>query len=165
MGVRGPVPLPANVHALRGNPSKIPAHKLADGIHPNTKLPRAPDHLLPAAKTEWRRIGRELVALGVVSEIDRAALSVYCQAWARWRQAEKKIAELGDDGIVETTPSGYQQMSAWLNVSNRSVDQMHKFMQEFGMTPSARSRVQPNPQLSLFEDDRENSDPAARYFT
>ena len=55
-------------------------------------------------------------------------------------------------------------MSAWLQISNRAVDQMHKFAVEFGMTPSARSRVQPNPQLDLFDDEGKDRDPAARYF-
>ena len=156
--------IPNNVHRMRGNPSKKSASELRDAVRPETHLPRAPGHLLPEAKREWTRIGRNLEKLGLVSDIDRAALAVYCQAYARWRDAEIRIADLGESALVESTPSGYKQMGVWLQISNRAVDQMHKFAVEFGMTPSARSRVQPNQQLDLFDDEGKDRDPAARYF-
>lgn len=156
MGQRGPKPLPANVHMLRGNPSKLPLSQLMDEVRPPVEIPTCPRHLLPAARREWARISKELRMLGLVSQIDRAALAVYCQAYARWAQAEAKIAEMngadekGEAGLIGYTPSGYQQMSVWLQISNRAVEQMHKALCEFGMTPSARSRVTPSdPQIPL----------------
>lgn len=154
MGQRGPKPLPANVHMLRGNPSKLPAEKLRNEVRPDIEIPTCPKHLSTTARTEWRRITVELEKLGLISQIDRAALAVYCQAYGRWVQAENKLKELGEDGIVDETPSGYKQIGVWLQVSNRAVEQMHKFQAEFGMTPSARSRVTPsNPQGELFPDE------------
>ena len=150
MAKRGPKPLPANVHMLRGNPSKLPADKLLGEPRREVEIPECPSHLLPEAKMEWKRITAQLEKLGLVSQIDRAALAVYCQAWARWINAECKIQELGESGLVDTTPNGYRQMGAWLQVSNRAADQMRAFLVEFGMSPSSRSRVTPNPQMELF---------------
>lgn len=168
MGTRGPKPLPANVHLLRGNPSKLPMHQLA-GAQVPVEVPAAPAHLLPEARREWKRITVELEKLGLVAQIDRAALAVYCQAYGRWVQAELKLKELakadehGERGMIDTTPSGYKQMGVWLQISNRAVDQMEKFLSHFGMSPSSRSRVTVNPQQSLFDDEPGN--PADSYFS
>lgn len=82
MGQRGPKPLPANVHMLRGNPSKKTGVELQAGVHPDVEIPGCPPHLLKEAKKEWRRIGPELEKLGLISKLDRTALALYCQAWA-----------------------------------------------------------------------------------
>jgi phage terminase small subunit len=89
MGTRGPLPLPANVHRLRGNPSKLSTAQLEAGIDPAVEIPSCPQHLLPAARKEWKRIAPELEKLGLISKIDRAALALYCQeyAWWAWHEA------------------------------------------------------------------------------
>ena len=151
---RGPKPLPTNVHLINGNRSKKPLGQLLDGIRPDVEIPEPPDFLMAEAVDEWNRISAELLTLGIIAKIDRAALAVYCQAYARWAQAERKLKELNNNGefkyIVDTTPSGYKQIGVWLQVSNRAVEQMHKVLAEFGMTPSARTRVSPSPQGDLF---------------
>lgn len=154
----GPKPLPKNVHLLMGNPSKLSAAALFDDcIRPATEIPKAPDHLSPEALEEWDRITVELEKLGLVSQIDRAALAVYCQAYGRWVHAENQLTELGDKGLIDYSPNGYKQISVWLQISNRAVDQMKSFLTEFGMTPSARSRVTPSsPQGDLFGNDNGN---------
>ena len=104
MGTRGPKPLPANVHLLRGNASKKSAAELAGTIQPEIEIPGCPKHLLPEAKKEWRRIAPELQSLGLISKLDRTALALYCQAyaWLVWHEqllqrdiqlAERKAAE------------------------------------------------------------------------
>lgn len=162
---RGPKPLPGNVHLINGNPSKKRLGALIDGAQVPVEVPDPPSHLSDEALCEWRRISVELEKLGVIAKVDRAALGVYCQAYGRWAQAEKKLGELGDDGIVEKTPSGYKQIGVWLQVSNRAVEQMHKFLAEFGMTPSSRSRVTINPQFDLFDDGAKPKKPGTTYFT
>lgn len=145
----GPKPLPPNVHLLRGNPSKKAFADLNDGMKPPVEAPAAPSHLTSDAKKEWKRIVPLLLAEGALAKIDMAALAVYCLHYARWRQAEKKIADLNRadpdnlPGLVTKMGTGYQQSSAWVHLSNRSVEIMYKFLCEFGMTPSARSRVTP----------------------
>ena len=163
--------LPAHIHVINGNPSKKRFAALADGTRVPIEIPEAPAHIDPAAKKEWKRITVELQKLGLIAKVDRAALGIYCQAYSRWEKAEREIKKLGDDGLIEATPSGYKQISVWLQISNRAVETMHKFMGEFGMTPSARSRVTINIQADLFgnTDDASTGDkkpnPAGKYFS
>lgn len=162
-------PLPANIHVLNGNPSKKRFAAMTDGSRVPIEIPEAPAHIDAAAKKEWKRITVELEKLGLIAKIDRAALGIYCQAYSRWEHAEKEIKKLGNKGLIESTPSGYKQVSVWLQISNRAIEQMHKMMGEFGMTPSARSRVTINPQADLFgsKDEPAGSpkpNPSGQYF-
>ena len=156
MGQRGPKPLPDNVHRLHGNPSKKPLSALLDGVHPEVEIPKCPPHLQAEAKKEWKRVSIELEKLGLITRIDRAALAAYCAAWAELVFCEKKIEAInaadedGEKGLATKTPSGYVQMSVWVQIRNRAYDRMMKFAAEFGMSPSSRSRVTPSDnQLTL----------------
>ncbi len=150
-GQRGPKPLPPNVHLLRNNASKKPlASLLDDVVRPAVEVPDCPKHLKDEARAEWKRITPHLQQLGLIAQIDRAALTGYCVAWGRHVEAEKKITALGKDGLIDTTPSGYKQISVWLQISHRALEQMAKFLSMFGMSPADRSRVsQSDPQLGL----------------
>lgn len=151
MGARGPKPLPANVHALRGNPSKLPIARMLDGtVQPPVEIPGCPKHLQGEARKEWRRLAVELEALGLISQLDRGAFSAYCAAWAEAVYCENKIqAQMaadpkGEAGMIEKTPSGYRTMSVWLQIRNRAYERMAKFAALFGLSPSDRARVTPS---------------------
>ncbi len=155
--------LPANVHMLHGNPSKLSAAALLDGeLRPPVEIPPCPAHLADEARKEWRRITRHLEVLGLISQIDRAALAGYCTAWGEYVWAENRIAafngpdesratpearaadKTGERARIWETPSGYKQMSPFLQIRNRAMEMMAKFLAEFGMSPAARSRVTPS---------------------
>src|SRR5687768_15051802 len=83
MGTRGPKPMSARAHLMRGNASKKPLADLQDEIQLLVETPDCPKHLWPEARREWKRVSAELEDAGLVAKIDRAALALYCQAWAR----------------------------------------------------------------------------------
>ncbi|HKO87893.1 MAG TPA: phage terminase small subunit P27 family [Burkholderiales bacterium] len=150
MAKPGPRPLPQNVHLLKGNPSKKSmASLLDDVVRPDVAIPPCPKELSKDARAEWGRIAPHLAALGLISEIDRAALAAYCSAWGTFIWAERRIAafnkekqdKTGEAALIWDTPSGYKQMSVTLQIRNRSMEQMKGFLAEFGMSPAARSRV------------------------
>lgn len=173
MGSRGPQPLPSNVHLLRGNPSKKSSADLYDEFNPEVEIPDAPRWIWPEAKKEWKRIGAELVRYGLISKLDRAALVLYCQSWARlvWaetmlsramRIADEKREEAeangqewkGGDGIMVPSPNGALVYSHHWVVQRRAAQEVHWYLQSFGLSPSSRSRVRTsnNRQAALFEE-------------
>ncbi|MBS0126464.1 phage terminase small subunit P27 family [Thetidibacter halocola] len=105
---------------------------------PLDAAPRCPDHLSAVAKKEWRRLATPLHRAGLLTVADRAALAAYCQAWARWVEAEEKLAETP---ALLKTPSGYVQQSPWLTVANKQLELMGRYMTELGLTPVARTRI------------------------
>lgn len=149
----GPRPLPTNLKLLKGNPGKRPPNVAEP--RPDAGLPDLPRHLVGEARKEWKRVTPELIKLGLLSRIDRAALAMYCTEWGRYVNAETQIQRLGElmhdplAGLVDTSPQGYRMQSVWLQISNKAKEQCLRFLIEFGMSPSARSRVQVEPQMQL----------------
>lgn len=129
-------PKPTALKLLTGNPGKRALN--AREPKPETKMPTCPPHIEGEARREWHRMGRKLLALGLLTEIDRSALAIYCQAWARWIEAEGQLKRYGP--IVQA-PSGALMQSPYLSIVNRAMEVMLKVLAEFGMTPSSRSRV------------------------
>lgn len=154
MGQRGPAPKPTELKLIQGNPGKVAAHRLNDALRPKVEIPDCPAYLLPEARKEWHRITPELKKLHIISQLDLATLAAYCQAYATWANMQKKLKKLGDDGLIDETPSGYKQISVWMQISNRAADQMHKFLCEFGMSPASRTRISANvcTNMDIFED-------------
>ena len=134
--MRGRKPSPTALRLISGNPGKRPINMREP--KPVISMPTCPAHLMPTAKAEWKRLARSLHDIGIISELDRAALAAYCQAYGRWVEAEKKLK---DTPPLLRTPAGYVQPSPWLAISNKNVELMHKFMCELGLSPVSRSRV------------------------
>jgi P27 family predicted phage terminase small subunit len=89
--------------------------------------------------------------MGVLTVIDRAALAAYCQCYAKWVEAERKLKETPP---LLKTPSGYVQQSPWVAIANKQLELMGRYMTELGMTPASRSRVateDPRMQLPKIE--------------
>lgn len=155
--------LPANVHMLRGNPSKKSRAELngTAGAAFQAKVPPCPEFLTDDAKAEWARITRDLKKLGMVAAVDRAELAIYCQAWGDWKMARERLAaqyaERQDKGYVESSPSGYKQIGVWLQLANRAEERMRTAGASFGFSPSSRSRLGATvkAQGELFENEQE----------
>jgi P27 family predicted phage terminase small subunit len=77
-----------------------------------------------------------------MTEIDGAALALYCQAWARWIEAEQNLVRYG---VVVKSPSGFPMQSPFLAIANKAMEQMTRLLAEFGMSPSSRTRVAAAP--------------------
>jgi P27 family predicted phage terminase small subunit len=136
----GPRPQPTKIKILKGNPGRRP---LPEGEpEPEAKIPQCPKHLDKEARKEWRRMSRLLFELGLLTEIDRAALAAYCVSWSRWIKAEEKLKT---EDVICVTTKGWAFQNPWLSVSRAALKDMHIFLSEFGMTPSARTRVKATP--------------------
>ena len=135
---RGRRPKPTHLKVITGNPGKRPLNE--NEPQPEVAIPAAPSHLSARAAERWAEIAPQLARLGVLTEIDSDALSLYCEAWALWVHAKKKVHELG--AIVRSPKSGYPVASPYIGIANKAHDQMRALLAEFGMTPSSRSRIE-----------------------
>lgn len=161
-GSRGPLPKPAALRVLEGNPGKR-SLDLSAGVNPAIAVPDAPRHLGREARKEWKRITPLLEELGLISGLDRAALALYCQTAGRLaeletafnRKVDQKVGAGMDysDAVYEvsyaTTPSGYAQQSVIVQLISRNREQLHRYLQHFGLSPAARGRVQPSNNIQL----------------
>lgn len=134
--MRGRRPKPTALKIREGNPGKRPLNQ--NEPTPQTLAPSRPSHLAGEAKKEWDRIVPELLELGLLSRVDRVALACYCESWGLYLKA---LAKLRKDGEVTTTANGNSVQSPWMGIANTQKKLAHKFLVEFGLTPSTRSRL------------------------
>jgi len=161
MATTGPKPKPTALKLVTGNPGKraLPKNEAVVAL----SEPTPPAFLCDDAKVEWGRVCSALYAAGLMTELDRAALAAYAAAYGRWAQAERAINTMaGKDGInaalLIKTKEGNAIQNPLVGIANKARNDVVRFAAEFGMTPSARSRVSATPE----ENEKENK--AARYF-
>lgn len=133
---RGRKPKPTAIKIIEGNPGKRPLNEFEP--KPKKKAPRCPSWLENDAKKEWRRMAKQMEHLGTLTEIDMAAFAGYCQAYARWKEAEEFITK---HGAIVKTPSGYWQQVPQVSIAQTYLKIMNKFCEQFGLTPSSRTRI------------------------
>jgi P27 family predicted phage terminase small subunit len=136
MGLRGPAPKPTALKLLEGRP--VSKKKKRQEKRISSKAPDCPEWLNDYAKAEWARLAPELERLGLLTEADMAAFACYCQACADLRTASEVLKK---EGRIITTPKGYKMPRPEVAMANRAMKVIREFSVQFGLTPSARSRV------------------------
>ena len=140
MGGKGPAPTPTNILKARGS-WKVNERK--DEPEYETVKPKMPAWLDKEAKKEWRQIAPQLANARVLTKVDCIALARYCQLVSRWKQAEIFLIEHGMtyvDKFKSTHP--FPQ----IKISKDCADQLLRMEHEFGLTPSARTRIKAAPE-------------------
>ncbi|MCF6304369.1 MAG: phage terminase small subunit P27 family [Rhodobacteraceae bacterium] len=149
---RGRKPKPTALKLLTGNPGKRTLPNDEPQIPPH--LPPVPEHLNKVAREEWARVSESLYNCGILTSLDRAALGAYCTSYSRWSEAEIKLEA---DGFTIETSLGTIIQSPLVGIANKAAADMVRYAAEFGMTPSARSRVK------IAENAEDKPTAAARY--
>jgi len=141
MGKRGPAPLPSKIINLRGGPSHYHRAKSDGKEEPvvPSNIPSIPATLTSSvAKKEWTRLTKELEFTGMLTNLDKTLLELYCSSYATWVDANKKVEK---QGMVKILPTGYSQQNINLSISNKAEERMLRYMKEMGLTPSSRTNI------------------------
>ncbi len=178
---------PSADHAARGNPGKRARNRQEpdpDYLDDMT----APAWLPEPARAVWSEYAPKMRKAKILTVIDVEPFARWCRLVVRIRIASNDLERLGV--MVERAPSGEKAVvekdadkakAAPAHVINQLVyvesmllKQLLALEREFGMTPAARTRVQVEPQLTLFPDERPGAGnakkptqekPASRFFT
>lgn len=154
----GPAPLPTALKQLKGNPGKKKLNKLEP--KPKTGEPPVPRYLSKPAKREWKRLAKMLLKLGVLTVADGDALAALCEALVLWQQAKEEVRENGITIKTTAATNGKEfqvtKRNPALAVMETQAKLVKSYLQEFGMTPSSRTRVSTNPVTDDFSDGLED---------
>ncbi len=150
MARTGRKPKPTALKELAGNPG---GRELNDAEpQPAPADPeRVPYKLLPKAPRFWLDNAPRLSALGLLSEIDLPAFQMMATHFGVAVQAAELIRA---EGIMTKDEHQLDRKHPALQVLRDNSAAFRTYAAEFGMTPSARSRVRadvPEEQLSLAE--------------
>ena len=138
MTTRGRKPKPTKLKILEGNPGKRPLNK--NEPNPTPVAPNIPSWLHREAKREWRRIAPELERIKILTRIDRAVFTIYCDSWAEFWEMNNFLKKEGS--YTYETPAGHVLLLPHVGIRNTAKNMILKTCAEFGMTPSSRSRLE-----------------------
>lgn len=121
---------------MRGRKPKPTTFKILEGTRESrinrneprfpAEMPPCPDWLDPVAKETWEKLVRLLRPSGVITAADEIALSALCELYSFYRLAvNPKVPFIGPQR----------------RVVRDAREQLLKYLSEFGMTPSSRSRI------------------------
>lgn len=136
----GPPRTPTALRLVKGNPSKRAINK--NEPKPPSGVPPIPKHFNKQEKYWFKRVGEELDCANVITKLDGMALELLIGAYVEWRKHRDVIDQVGEtynvtnmqgETLVKAHPRVVMMEKAWMRV--------HRMLSEFGMTPSARSKV------------------------
>jgi len=133
---KGPAPKPTELRLLHGDRAdRVNEHEPI----PVDEAPQCPDEVSDAVREIWDYTVEHLDHMGLAKACDRDALLCYCEAVIRHRQASRVLAQSpilikGRNDSLVTNPAVRAQRDA--------AHVIRHFAQEFGLTPSARSRIE-----------------------
>ena len=131
----GPKPTPSHVKKLLGNPGKRPIKEGEPQYPPGAGEP--PRQLDKEAREEWDRVSALMTAAGVLTQADRAVLSLYCVAWSQWLKAVE-----GTDGkLVLPLHNGMEGSNPYLSIANKQLEIVNKLASQLGLDPCSRTRL------------------------
>lgn len=154
MGQRGPAPMPAAARRARGDTRHIGRNKLAhlddQSPCPPDGEPTFPPGLSAAARREWKRLVPQLLATdGLLKQIDGDALAGYCEDLVEVRYLRSEVQRLRaavakaakeppQDGTQPPSEAPVLPLLKQIGIIEARCIQHRR---EFGMSPSARTRV------------------------
>lgn len=152
----GRPPKPTALKVVAGNPGKRSINKQEPDPTYLQDL-TAPAWLarVPGAVEVWDELAPSLRDAKLLTEVDVQALSQLAVSIAHYRLAATRTGEslvkhkLVEDAEGNTVEAG-EHINPWMLVQSMSFKQANALMQQFGMTPAARTRVAINPQGELF---------------
>lgn len=137
MGARGPAPKPTNLRILDGTARQHPERVNAREPDPAPADTSPPKWL--KGKEERRvytLVASRLAAMHLLTEADEMAVAQLAIYWVKWKAlAEEASTE------VWTTDTGYTSTDPRINSMVKLGEKVTALLKEFGMTPSARTRI------------------------
>ena len=150
MGRRGPAPQPTSLKLLNGGyPERVNLHEPV----PRPALPKLPVDVSDEVRAVWDRLVGELVEMGTARAADQDCLYALCEAIVTHRRACRRLA--AEDVIIDGLHGPVR--NPVVAQARDAANLVRALAQEFGLTPSARSRID----IGIKPRDSDGSNPFA----
>ena len=141
MAKRGPKKKPLAIIKVHGSHHIYRRKDKDAGLKTESSVPVPPVWLSQEAKAEWKRVTSILGELGVLTQLDRAVLTVYCEMWEEYRIATNYIVTpVGKrTQLVLKTGRGNLIQNPAVRIRHKAFQLLLRAAAELGMSPSARA--------------------------
>lgn len=151
----GRTPKPSALRLVEGNRGKRGLNKQEPDPAYLIDL-SAPSWLPAPAAAVWNEIVPHLRAARMLSTVDVPMLEKGCVAIAQYRHATKMLGDslvldaegFDDTGVKVVTKAA--TLNQWMVAQSMAFKQAMAVLQQFGMSPAARTRIAIQPQGDLF---------------
>ncbi len=135
-------PIPTKIQEAKGAYRKNPQRRRTNEPIAPAGRPDMPKNLKPHAKKAWTRTIQAMETLGILSSVDWAALEVYAAAYQTFKECQASIEKRGTT-LWSTNKNGeqYAAKNPDVTVMAEAVKTMFRSWAEFGLSPSARTRL------------------------
>lgn len=129
--------LPTKIKKLQG--THRPSRDVDNEMEvPETEALDVPSFLGEIAQKEWLKQTGVLSSLGMLAEVDEAALIAYCFYVGKWAKLEEQIE---DEGYMVEGRKGEMVKHPLHQVASDARKAFTSLAREFGFTPLARTRI------------------------
>ena len=101
-----------------------------------------PSHLDATGQAEWKEVCDILEGMGVLSTAFARSLELYCESYSNYRRAIAMVDKVGI-AIVTRDKNGetHVRRNQFSVEAHKYKDECYRFLSEFGLTPSSKSRI------------------------
>lgn len=144
MGQRGPKTKPTELKLLGGTYRKDRAPENEPKPNSPPSVPDPPAYMDTIGKKEWKRLAPELYRLGLLTKVDLGTFEAYCLSYGRLVAAHKSLKRAKTMFHEYTNKAGATNFVARpeLAVIQKESMVIKAFCAEFGLSPSARARME-----------------------
>ncbi len=132
-------PKPSHLKLVRGNPGKRAVNKREP--KPRREIPSPPAHLSDRGKVAWGKVSVILDRMGVLTEADAFALEMLCETYADILDARENLQGGRYQTVITKSGDSMERARPALSDLQDADRRFRAWLVEFGLTPSARSRV------------------------
>ncbi len=136
MAIRGRKPKPTALKVLEGNPGKRPLND--NEPKPRPIAPSPPSWLPREAKKQWKELAPALEKERLLTEVDGLAFAMLLLHWAQVAEATKILKK---EGLITVDERGLPRKHPAHQILRDHSEAFRQYMAEFGLSPSARSRL------------------------
>jgi P27 family predicted phage terminase small subunit len=110
---------------------------------PEPCRPDCPAYVSDKARSVWNEVVDMIDTLGVLTRPDALALAVLCEIYADFKQSCLELEDAGELVYTATLTTGQTVLRRHpaVDIKLATSAQIRSWLGEFGMTPSARTRV------------------------
>lgn len=130
----GPSPKPSRLKEIHGTGQA----KATEPKPLRVELPSAPSYLDERATELWNKLAPELSRLGLLTIVDLEALAAACMSFSLAVQAAHQIKT---EGLIVPDGQNRSHKNPAFQILRDSLATYKSFAQEFGLTPSSRTRL------------------------
>lgn len=134
-------PKPTALRLIQNNPGKRAINKKEP--KPKFKIPDPPEGMSDGARMEWPYFAKLVSDMRVLTVADGPALASLCEAWSEMKNARMRMELLGGPTYEVNGIGGTRYYSRPEQKVIQDADRRCRaLLNDFGLTPAARTRIQ-----------------------